>query len=131
MKPKTVTYDSAINHRRIGRKALLADRLSHAVGNKKDDDLSAKIKRLLSNPKKAALVGSAIVIVVSLALTGTKLVNDQVATAQSIQAATTQRVLKQKSEAADACRRQKFEQKAELVGKVTYDEMYDGNACDR
>lgn len=57
--------------------------------------------------------------------------NDQVAAAQKVQATEQQRILKANSAEADACRRKKVEQKADQLGKITYDQMYDGNECDR
>jgi hypothetical protein len=38
---------------------------------------------------------------------------------------------KERAAKADACRRAKAEQKADLIGKVTYDELYDNDECDR
>lgn len=117
--------------RRIGRKVLLADRLSHAL-DRSSKRPSIVPSRFRSIPRKAAFGVAAGVLV--LGLTGTALIHHfstQAAAAQKVAATKEQQRLEAKSRAADACRRNKAEQKADQLGKVTYDELYDYDECDR
>ena len=114
-------HDHSVRHRRIGRKVLLADRISRAM----DSGSSNRWISLKSffTPKRIMLTTSCLLLVAVLGFSGARMYNDQVAAAQKIQATEQQRILKANSAEADACRRKKVEQKADQLGKITYDQM--------
>lgn len=132
MRPTKATNDISTRRRRIGRKALQADRLSRALHADKREGTKHAAWRLPSmRPKTVALICLVAVVVGTLGIGGTQFYLAQVAATQKAAAAKQQAEQKAKSIAADACRRKKAEQKADQIGKVTYDELYDHGECDR
>lgn len=81
--------------------------------------------------KQLIAIGLAAVLVSSVAI-GAARAYTSYAEAKQREVVKQQEVqLRAKSAAADACRREKAKQKAELIGKVTYNELYDYGACDK
>lgn len=120
---------ASLRDRRIGRKVLLADRLSHVMGTsiKKRPIVSWSTLR---RPRVVAAFAGA-VVVVAVVSSVAHMYTTQAAATQKAEETKQQQLLRQKSIAADKCRQQKASQKAELIGKVTYDELYDKNECDK
>lgn len=119
-------------NRRIGKKVLLADRLSHAVGKtKRRNDPFRHVRAVASRPKSLA---AALTLVVAIGVAGSfalQAYTSRQTVAEEAAAAQELATQKAKAAAADECRRGKLAQKADLVGKVTFDELYDDDECDR
>ncbi len=131
MEPTHAIRPTLIRNRRIGRKALQADRLHKALA----PPVSKKHKRSWQMPsvRPKVLIAAfiALACIGTLGLIGLQRYNSQANVAQKA-AATKQLIeLKARSSAADACRREKAAQKADLIGKITYDELYDYGECDK
>ncbi len=130
MKPTRRADSVSLRHRRIGRKALQGDRLARALSashHAHKKDLWGKLLR-----PKAIVVTSAITIVLGAAgFIGSQFYFTQAAATQKAATTEQQNQAKTKSIAADACRRKKVEQKSDLIGKITYDELYDYDECDK
>lgn len=131
MRPAPPSQPSVERHRRIGRKALQADKITTrllGIEQKK----AKKVWRLPTFKRRVVAAACALVIVVSaVTLTGVRHYNAQASASQQAWASKQQIELKEKSVAADACRREKAAKKADLIGKITYDELYDYGECDR
>ena len=114
--------------RRIGRKVLQADRIARLL--KKPEAAPKRTWPLPAlKPKTYALTGVMLLIVTLIGIGGSRIYLVQVAAAQKIEIEKQQKIAEFNSKEADACRRKKTEEKAELVGKVTFDELYDYNEC--
>jgi len=131
MKPKSATHKPSTRHRKIGRKVLLADRLSNALNDSKIDKSTRIWHFIPLRPKLIALLCLMIIIVGAIGIGGAQYFNSKAEAAQKAATAERQHKLAAKSLAAEACRRKKAEQKADLIGKVTYDELYDYDECDK
>ena len=121
----------AVRHRRIGRKVLLADRLAQAVAPNTQKRGGKDWRVIFAKPKFAASIVIGVLIVGVLGFTGMQAYSAQQAKARQAEATEQFALQKEKAAKADACRRAKLEQKPDLVGKVTYDELYDGDECDK
>jgi hypothetical protein len=121
----------AVRHRRIGRKVLLADRLARAVAPNTQKRRSNDWRVIFAKPKLAASIVIGVLVVGALGFTGIQAYSAQQAETRQAEATEQFALQKEKAAEADACRRAKLEQKADLVGKVTYDELYDGNECNK
>lgn len=121
----------AVRHRRIGRKVLLADRLARAVAPNTQKRRNKDWRVIFAKPKLAASIVIGVLVVGALTFTGMQAYSAQQAEARQAEATEKFALQKEKAAEADACRRAKIEQKADLVGKVTYDELYDGNECNK
>lgn len=82
-------------------------------------------------PKLIALLCLMLIIVGAIGIGGAQYFTSRAAAAERAAATVRQDKLAAKSMAAEACRRKKAEQKADLIGKVTYDELYDYDECDK
>ena len=124
-------HASSPRFQRIGRKALQADRLSRALAlsNKKSTKRSLRLPTLRKNTILA--IGIALVIVLGVSAGGVRYYTAQAEANKKAALLQQQKDVKEKSSIADACRRKKAEQKADLIGKVTYDELYDYGECDK
>lgn len=72
-----------------------------------------------------------LIVLSTIGVFGSQVYSNNIAAAEKIETAKQDKIAKQKSTAANACRREKAKQKASQLGKVTYDELYDGSECDR
>jgi hypothetical protein len=86
---------------------------------------------LLPKPKVVAIACVVILLVSALGVGATRYYNSQAAAAEKVAATAKQKKLEVKNAAAVACRQKKAEEKADQLGKITYDELYDHNACDK
>ena len=117
-------------NRRIGRKVLAADRLAQAVSTSTAKKTHKDWHKTFLRSK---LVVTALVCVVAFGILGWIASQAYFAQQASVQKAENQRLADQeraKAVKADECRRAKLEQKADLIGKITYDELYDYGECD-
>lgn len=123
--------DTANRYRQIGRKALRAERIARSINS----SMQAKPKRSWRlphlTPKVIALLCALVVIVGVAGFAVQRYYHHQALMAQIKADIKRQGELRAKSMAADACRRKKAEQKADLIGKITYDELYDYGECDK
>lgn len=131
MKQSTPTPKLPLRHRQIGRKVLLADRLSHALGSTESKKANHLLGFLKRRPKTIALTCAVVACAGILGLTTVQFYTTKAEAAQKAAATEKQAKLAKKSIAAEACRRKKAEQKADLIGKVTYDQLYDYDECDK
>lgn len=127
----TPPHPQSVRHRRIGRRVLLAHRLNPASKPAKQNRIAALKSRIKARPKTSALLAVGFLALCVLATGGAHLYSTTTAAAEK--AATEKRYAAEKRDslAADACRRKKFEEKADLLGKITFDELYDNNECDK
>ena len=129
MKPKTQSKSSD-RSRRIGRKVLHADRLAKALGTTRPKQAKSFRRYLTLKPKVTVLATIAVIFLGSLSFGGLQFYATQNTKAQKAQIAEQLKKEKVDSEKADACRRQKAQEKADQIGKVTFDELYDYGECD-
>jgi hypothetical protein len=118
-------------NRRIGRKVLAADRLAHALNTSTEKKTRKDWRKTFLRSK---LVVTALVCVVAFSILGWIASQAYFAQQISVQKAEDLRLAgerKAKAAKADACRRAKLEQKVDLIGKITYDELYDYGECDK
>lgn len=127
LKPSKPT---SVRHRRIGRKVLLADKLAHVTKVSAQKSRNNDWRTIFAKPKLAAAVLGGVIAVGVIGFAGMQTYASQQAKAEQAEATAQFTLQKEKAAKADACRRAKLEQKSELIGKVTYDELYDGNECD-
>ena len=121
---------ASVRHRRVGRKVLQADRLTHLLAQESKN--TTKPWDILIVRPKLTLAACALLIAVSaVGFGGLRFYAGQQAASEKAAAVKEQDRLRVRSTAADACRRKKAEEKADQIGKVTYDELYDGDACDK
>lgn len=131
MKPIFTTYPASRRDRRIGKKALQADRLARALQSSKTS--TPKRSRRVPLPKpRNLLIACALLIFIGVAgAVALQYFSSQAAARQKAADLQMQKIVKAKSLAADACRRKKAAEKVEQIGKVTYDELYDHGECDK
>lgn len=125
------------HRRRIGRKAMACGRMDVAIRSKIGDDpaVSSKSRRKLSFApvtafaKRHALPLAIVGAVMIAGFGGYNIFTYQ----QRVREAEQQKKYEAERMAAHKriveCERRKAEQKPELIGKVTYDELYDYGAC--
>lgn len=109
---------------------MQADRLSHALNKVSAPPVRTRFSRFLK-PKVMVGVAAVILVVGIVSSVGISSYASQAAAAEAIVVAEQQQRDKQKSAAAEACRQKKIQEKPELIGKVTYDELYNYDECDR
>lgn len=129
MRSTTPPRPQSVRHRRIGRRVLLAHRLHPALKPAKQHRLAAAKSRIKARPKTSALLAVGVLALCALAAGGAHFYSITTAAAEKAAAEKRYAIEKQESLAADACRRKKLEEKADLLGKVTFDELYDNNEC--
>ena len=131
MKRTQASREQQIRRRQIGRKVLQADHLNHALNAGKRRSVVPNWKFLLARPRRTAAAGLVVVLVGAVGFGLMSAYQSQATTAQKAAVIQQQNTIRSKSAAAEVCRRQKAEQKADLIGKVTYDELYDYDECDK
>jgi hypothetical protein len=117
--------------RQIGRKVLLAERVSKLLEADKRAQTKPSRLRFRLNKKLAVVTGVILVVALVGGAAGYQQYARKVSAAKFADMVKQQKALKAKSEAADECRQKKAEQKAHLIGKITYDELYDYGECDK
>jgi hypothetical protein len=130
MRPRRTSTQST-GHRRIGRKALQADHLSHAIEKNSSSNGNSWLSLPSWQPKIIAAVCVVIVGGSLLGFMGMQAYLSNISASQKVSAAVQQSKLKAKSIAIDACHRKKAAEKADQIGKITYDELYDHDECDK
>lgn len=125
-------HTSSTRHRQIGRKVLQADRLARALNTPSAKHRKSLWGRLPSiQPKVLAAICAISLIVGIIGVAGARVYMAQIANSERAAIAEQQRQTRAKDVAASACRQKKAEQKADQLGKVTYDELYDYDECDK
>ena len=118
---RAIKMNDSNRYKRIGRKALLVRKIDSVIRN----DAKPKRRTFSIFRPSRLLVGSlfaATVLAIAL-YAGYTHYSSQVAAREQAE-------FKISSERANACRQQKANENAHLIGKVTYDELYDGDSCD-
>ena len=132
MRPTHRKQEASIRHRKVGRKVLSADRLNRALETKNKKTMFSWLRRVQSiRPRTIALVCTAILVVSAVTFGGIQVYLGQVADSEKAAAAARRDELEAKRVAADACRRKKLEEKADQIGTITYDELYNHGECDK
>jgi uncharacterized protein HemX len=132
MKPRhSVNSSATVLSRQIGRKVLKADHLAHVLSVRSKQPARRTFRLPALKPKMIAAVVAAVILVTALGIGGAQFYFSKTAETQKIAAAKLQTKLEAKSIASEACRQQKLAEKADQIGKITYAELYDGNACDK
>jgi hypothetical protein len=127
----TLKSATSIRHRQIGRKVLKADHLAYALSSRTAKRTKKSLRLPSMRPKVIAVVVAVVLIVTAVGIGGAQYYSAKTAEAQKVAAAKLQTKLEAKGVASEACRRQKLAEKADQIGKITYAELYDGNACDK
>lgn len=125
------SHPSSLRSLKIGRKALLVDRMSRTLANTGPTKAKRPSPTVLLQPRAIAIVCIVAVVLVALGFACAQYYRTKAAEAHQAAAVDRQKKLIEKSAAADACRRKIAEQKADLIGKVTYDELYNHGECDK
>ena len=124
----------ATNHRRIGRKVITLARISSVMDRKLVAAQPIRKRHLpqikIQFTRRVALVLGSIILLAGLATTGAFFYQKQAAATEAKAAQAKLETERKINAAAVACRKQKLDSKRELYGKITYDELYDGNACE-
>lgn len=131
MKPRQTSNPKATVQRRIGKKVLMADRLSHALELSRNNKSGWRSILPAINPKLAIGICAGILLIGALGFNGIKFFSNQQAMAEKTAATAKQERLAEQSRAASECRQKKAAAKSDQIGKVTYDQLYDGDSCDR
>lgn len=116
-------------HRQIGRKVMQADRLAYVLDMKNGRASNDKWYASFMRRRTIAFVCAGIMIVGALSFGISQFNSSQNAAAQQA-VDTAQRIDGEAKTSAAACRQKKAEEKADLIGKVTYNELYDYAECD-
>ena len=119
--------------KRIGKKAIFYGRVATSLGavaseKKKKPSI---VQRLLAfrPTKKQTVVALSILMVIGLITGGLVMYqNKKIADQQAAERAEQAR-LDKRNAAAQICYKQKIKEKASMLGKITYDQLYDGDAC--
>lgn len=117
--------------RRYGLKALRGDQLCQAASHRASQKRSISMLAFSVSPK---LVITICLVAVLLSAGGFILHKNQqsaLAKAKVVEYMKAKEAVRVKSLEADECRRKKAQEKAHLIGTITYDELYDNGACDR
>jgi len=132
MKNITSNKTSAnVRNRRFGKKVLLADRLAHALNPTTPTPARRSWSLPTINRKLAVTICILLAVVGGIGFGGSQLYLAKVTASQEAAAVKERAAQQAKSRAADACRREKAKLKADQIGKVTYDELYDYDECDK
>jgi hypothetical protein len=124
-------HTTSPRQRQIGRKVLQADRLATVITRTAGNQQKKSWRMPTVRPRIIGAICAALIVIGVTSFIGLQSYMGKVAATQKITAEKQQRVLEAKGIAADACRRKKVEEKAALIGKITYDELYDHNSCDK
>ena len=132
MRPTHTSERTSVRHRKIGRRVIRADHLNRALETKNKKTMLSWLRHVPSiRPRTIALTGMAILVVTAATFGGLQIYLGQVAASEKAATAERQDELEAKRVAADACRRQKLEEKADQIGTITYDELYNHGECDK
>lgn len=118
--------------RRIGKKVIFCHRVAPALGavpksEKKPSWISA-VKSY--RPTKKQLVITAIAVVVIGIVVAVSIILDQKRQADDKAAAAAEAARVEKvNAAAQVCYQKKMKEKAAMLDKITYDQLYDGDSC--
>ena len=123
--------DVHLRQRRVGKKALQSDRISKALGMPVPAKPKGVLHRFNMRPRTVAISAAVVLVVLVAGTIGSKILVDQAAAAEKVQLAEQQKITKRKDDAARACRLEKATQKSDLIGRVTFDELYDKNECNK
>lgn len=124
--------------RRLGKKAIFYGRIANALGvaQPKSDSAapsfaSSMFKRIRAlRPTRKQLIASACAVV--LAITGVianSLYQSQRAAAAKAAAKAENERIERVNAAAQECYKKKITEKQKMLGKVTFDQLYDGDSC--
>lgn len=122
--------------KRLGKKALFYARVAPALGDairtkKKDSRVIKFLKRVraFKATRKQLILAAIAVVVLGVAIAaGVLYQQKRLVDAQAAAKAESDRVEKVNA-AAQLCYQQKTKQKQSMLGKVTYDQLYDGDSC--
>lgn len=119
--------------KRIGKKAIFYGRVAASlgvVGAEKDKRLSIfKRLRAFRPTKKQTVVALIALLVVGLVSGGLVMYQNKKVADENAAAVAEQQKVEKQNAAAQVCYKQKLKEKASMLGKITYDQLYDGNAC--
>lgn len=115
--------------RQIGRKVLRADHLQHSLQRTHTPTRRPAWAARLLQPKLAAGIIVSIGLIVIASSFGLQLYGAQAAKAEQAAEQIRQEKAVADSKIAEACRRQKVKEKADQIGTITYEQLYDG-ACE-
>ena len=123
-----------LRRRRIGKKVLACNRIARVL--ERTTGASAKKKQQktprFKPTKLQVLVTSASIVVVTLVVGGGYTLFHNYQVEQQKQAAAANAIRVEAAEAKSAeCRAKKAEEKADQIGMITYDELYDYKSCDQ
>lgn len=121
--------------RRLGKKAIFYGRIAHVLGVtpvepkvSKKLQLITKLKSFRPTKKQLAIATCAVLIVVGAGFGVNAYNNKRIADEQAAIKAEALRVEKQNA-IAQECYKQKTTEKTAMLGKITFDQLYDGDSC--
>lgn len=121
--------------RRLGKKAIFYGSIAHALGAvpaespvaKKSSPFS-KIKSFRPSKKQLAVAACSVLVLVGAGFGLNAYNNKRIADEKAAIKAEALRVEKQNA-LAQECYKQKTTEKTAMLGKITFDQLYDGDAC--
>ena len=122
--------------RRLGKKAIFYGRVAHALGivpgqNRdmaKKPTLFAKVKSFKPTKKQLVVVACSVLLIIGAGFGWNAYSNKLIADEKAAIKAEALRVEKQNA-IAQECYKQKTTEKTDMLGKITFDQLYDGDAC--
>ena len=121
-----------VKMRRIGKKVVFCHRVAPALGAVppavKKDSWFKRLKSFRPTKKQLVISAAALLVVGMITTVSVLLEQKRQADIQAAAAAEAARVEKENA-AAQECYKQKVAEKADIMDKLTYDQLYDGDAC--
>ena len=122
--------------RRLGKKAIFYGRVAHALGavpeqshaKSQKPSLLAKLKTFRPTKKQVVVAVCSVFIIAGAGFGWSAYSDKLIADEKAAIKAEALRVEKQNS-IAQECYRQKTTEKTAMLGKITFDQLYDGDAC--
>lgn len=118
--------------RRFGKKVIFCHRVAPALGAVpppvKKESWFKRLKSFRPSKKQLVIFAAALLVIGMVTTVSILLEQKRQADVQAAAAAETARVEKENA-AAQECYKQKVAEKADIMDKLTYDQLYDGDSC--
>ncbi len=119
--------------KRIGKKAIFYGRVAASLGavsgETKNKQPILKRLRAFRPSKKQTIVVLSSLLVIGLVTVGLVVYQNKKVADEQAAAVVEQQKVDRQNAAAQVCYAQKMKEKASMLGKITYDQLYDGNSC--
>lgn len=122
--------------RRLGKKAIFYGRVAHALGAIPEkstvmtskSSLFAKVKSFKPTKKQLVMAACSVLLMFGAGF-GWNAYNDKLIADEKAAIKAEALRVEKKNAVAQKCYRQKTTEKTAMLGKITFDQLYDGDAC--